>query len=183
MANIHKKGIGKNLLLNINLMRYSKKIYHNKLLNILHQTPIKLNNVFNHLNPNFYIKKVTKKLLAPIEKQIIAIKQKVISKITEQTKKYCLNLKLRLLKNGGQLLPFCLWFWCFLAVKIVLLSIAERSCALTIYYKNNKYDSIVVMTTLIKAEQLILTKKNHLYIICIVSDLLVGDFKKQVCLI
>ncbi len=81
-----KKGVGKNLLLNANLMRVSK-IYNNKLLNILHQTTIKLNNTLNHLNPNFYIQKVTKKLLAPIEKQIIVIKQKVISKITGSKKK------------------------------------------------------------------------------------------------
>ncbi|WP_374697009.1 hypothetical protein [Spiroplasma endosymbiont of Polydrusus formosus] len=74
MANLHQKGVGKNLLLSANLMRGSK-IYHNKLLNILHQTPIKLNNVLNHLNPNFYLQKVTKKLLAPIEKQIITIKK------------------------------------------------------------------------------------------------------------
>ncbi len=73
MTNLYKKGVGKNLLLNTNLMRGSK-IYNNKLLNILHQTLIKLNKVLNHLNPNFYIQKVTKKLLDPIEKQIIAIK-------------------------------------------------------------------------------------------------------------
>ncbi len=60
MTNIHKKCFGKNLILNANLMRGSK-IYNNKLLNILHQTPIELNNVLNHLNPNFYIQKVTKK--------------------------------------------------------------------------------------------------------------------------
>ncbi|RUP70487.1 hypothetical protein D6D54_09495, partial [Spiroplasma poulsonii] len=77
MTNLHKKGVGKNLLLNANLMRGSK-IYNNKLLNLLHQTQIKLNKVLNYLNPNFYIQKVTKKLLAPIEKQIITIKQKVI---------------------------------------------------------------------------------------------------------
>ncbi len=75
MTNLHKKGVGKNLLLNTNLVRGSK-IYNNKLLNILHQTPIKLNKILNHLNLNFYIQKVTKKLLAPIEKQIITIKKK-----------------------------------------------------------------------------------------------------------
>ncbi len=62
MTNLYKKGVGKNLLLNANLMRGSK-IYNNKLLNILHQTPIKLNKILNNLNPNFYIQKVTKKLL------------------------------------------------------------------------------------------------------------------------
>ncbi len=67
MTNIHKKGIGKNPILNTNLMRGSK-IYNNKLLNILYQTPIKLNNFLNHPNPNFYIQKGTKKLLAAIEK-------------------------------------------------------------------------------------------------------------------
>ncbi|WP_338989087.1 hypothetical protein [Spiroplasma endosymbiont of Seladonia tumulorum] len=100
MTNLHKKGVGKNLLLNANLMR-SSKIYNNKLLNIFHQTPIKLNKILNHLNPNFYIQKVTKKLLAPIEKQIITIKQKVINKITDKTKKYSLNLKLKLLKKAN----------------------------------------------------------------------------------
>lgn len=44
MANFHKKDVGKTLLLNTNLMRGSK-IYHNKLLNIFHQTQIKLNKV------------------------------------------------------------------------------------------------------------------------------------------
>ncbi|WP_348736324.1 hypothetical protein [Spiroplasma endosymbiont of Ammophila pubescens] len=67
MTNLYKKGVGKNLILNANLMRGSK-IYNNKLLNIFHQTPIKLNKILNHLNPNFYIQKVTKKLLAPIKK-------------------------------------------------------------------------------------------------------------------
>ncbi len=100
MDNIHKNSVGKNPILNANLMRGSK-IYNNKFLNLLHQTPIKLNNFLNYLNPNFYIQKVTKKLLAPIEKRIIAIKQKVISKITDKTKKYYLNLKLRLLKRDN----------------------------------------------------------------------------------
>ncbi|WP_374695843.1 hypothetical protein [Spiroplasma endosymbiont of Polydrusus formosus] len=44
MANLHQKGVGKNLLLNANLI-HGSKIYHNKLLNILHQTPIKLNKI------------------------------------------------------------------------------------------------------------------------------------------
>ncbi|MFJ1522705.1 hypothetical protein [Spiroplasma sp. ald] len=114
MANLYKKGVGKNLLLNANLMRGSK-IYNNKLLNLLHKTPIKLNKLLNHLNPNFYIQKVTKKLLAPIERQIIAIKQKVINKITDKTKKYYLNLKLRLLKRP--IITFFLWFWCFFSSK------------------------------------------------------------------
>ncbi len=104
MANLHKKGVGKNLILNANLMRGSK-IYNNKLLNILHQTPIKLNKVLNYLNPNFYIQKVTKKLLAPIEKQIITIKQKVINKITEQTKKILSKFETKAIKKG-QLLSF-----------------------------------------------------------------------------
>ncbi len=99
MTNIHKKGVGKNLLLNANLMRVNK-IYNNKLLNILHQTTIKLNNALNHLNPNFYIQKVTKKLLAPIEKQIIIIKQKVISKITDKTKKILSKFETKAIKKG-----------------------------------------------------------------------------------
>ncbi len=99
MTNLHKKGVGKNLLLNANLVR-SSKIYHNKLLNILHQTPIKLNNALNNLNPNFYIQKVTKKLLAPIEKQIITIKQKVISKITDKTKKILSKFENKDIKKG-----------------------------------------------------------------------------------
>ncbi|WP_374697008.1 hypothetical protein [Spiroplasma endosymbiont of Polydrusus formosus] len=46
----------------------------------------------------------------------------------------------------------------FLAVKIVPLSVAGEVCvALTIYYKNPKYAPIVVMTTLIKAEQFVLS--------------------------
>jgi hypothetical protein len=64
VTNLHKKSVGKNLILNANLIRGSK-ICNNKLLNIFHQTPIKLNKILNHLNSNFYIKKVTKKLLAP----------------------------------------------------------------------------------------------------------------------
>ncbi len=44
MTNLHKKGVGKNLLSNINLMRGSE-LYNNKLLNILHQTAIKLNKI------------------------------------------------------------------------------------------------------------------------------------------
>ncbi len=100
MANFHKKGVGKNLLLNANLMRGSK-IYNNKLLNILHQTPIKLNKVLNHLNLNFYIQKVTKKLLAPIEKQIIAIKQKVINKITDKTKKILSKFETNAIKKAN----------------------------------------------------------------------------------
>ncbi len=153
MTNLHKKRIGKNLLLNANLIRGSK-IYNNKFLNLLHQTPIKLNDFLNYLNPNFYIQKVSKKLLAPIEKQIITMKQKVINKIADKTKKYCLNLKLRLLKR--LIITFCLWLCCFLAVKIVPLSVAGKKVSLTIYYKNPKYAPIVVMTTLIKAEQFVL---------------------------
>ncbi|UZQ29357.1 MAG: hypothetical protein OHM56_09225 [Spiroplasma phoeniceum] len=98
MTNLHKKVVGKNLLLNANLMRGSK-IYNNKLLNILHQTSIKLNKILNHLNRNFYIQKVTKKLLAPIEKQLITIKQKVISKITEQTKKILSKFETKAIKK------------------------------------------------------------------------------------
>jgi hypothetical protein len=154
MTNLHKKGVGKNLLLNANLMRGSK-IYNNKLLNILHQTPIKLNKILNHLNPNFYIQKVTKKLLAPIEKQIIIIKQKVINKITNKTKKILSKFETKAIKKG-QLLPFAYGSDVFLAVKIVPLSIAGE-VALTIYYKNPKYPPIVVMTTLIKAEQFVLS--------------------------
>ncbi len=154
MTNLHKKGVGKNLLLNANLMRGSK-IYNNKLLNLLHQTPIKLNKILNHLNPNFYIQKVTKKLLAPIEKQIITIKQKVINKITEQTKKILSKFETKAIKKG-QLLPFAYGSDVFLAVKIVPLSVAGE-VALTIYYKNPKYAPIVVMTTLIKAEQFVLS--------------------------
>ncbi|RUO85895.1 hypothetical protein, partial [Spiroplasma endosymbiont of Megaselia nigra] len=115
MTNLHKKGVGKNLLLNANLMRGSK-VYNNKLLNILHQTPIKLNKVLNHLNPNFYIQKVTKKLLAPIEKQIITIKQKVINKITDKTKKILSKFETKAIKKG-QLLPFAYGSDVFLAVK------------------------------------------------------------------
>ncbi|RUP78080.1 hypothetical protein D6D54_00980 [Spiroplasma poulsonii] len=153
MTNLHKKGVGKNLLLNANLMRGSK-IYNNKLLNLLHQTQIKLNKVLNYLNPNFYIQKVTKKLLAPIEKQIITIKQKVISKITDKTKKILSKFETKAIKKG-QLLPFSYGSDVFLAVKIVPLSVAGE-VALTIYYKNSKYVPIVVMTTLIKAEQFVL---------------------------
>ncbi|WP_338991598.1 hypothetical protein [Spiroplasma endosymbiont of Seladonia tumulorum] len=98
MTNLHKKGVGKNLLLNANLMRGSK-IFNNKLLNIFYQTPIKLNKILNHLNPNFYIQKVTKKLLAPIEKQIITIKQKVISKITDKTKKILFKFETKAIKK------------------------------------------------------------------------------------
>ncbi|WP_253301353.1 hypothetical protein [Spiroplasma endosymbiont of Phyllotreta cruciferae] len=156
MTNLHKKGVGKNLLLNANLMRCSK-IYNNKLLNILHQTPIKLNKVLNHLNPNFYIQKVTKKLLAPIEKQIITIKQKVINKITDKTKKILSKFETKAIKKG-QLLPFAYGSDVFLAVKIVPLSVAGE-VALTIYYKNPKYAPIVVMTTLIKAEQFVLASE------------------------
>ncbi|UZQ31030.1 MAG: hypothetical protein OHM56_05940 [Spiroplasma phoeniceum] len=122
MTNLHKKGAGKNLLLNANLMRGSK-IYNNKLLNILHKTPIKLNKVLNYLNPNFYIQKVTKKLLAPIEKQIITIKQKVINKITDKTKKILSKFETKAIKKG-QLLPFAYGSDVFLAVKIVPLSVA-----------------------------------------------------------
>ncbi|WP_338992124.1 hypothetical protein [Spiroplasma endosymbiont of Seladonia tumulorum] len=153
MTNLHKKGVGKNLLLNANLMR-SSKIYNNKLLNIFHQTPIKLNKILNHLNPNFYIQKVTKKLLAPIEKQIITIKQKVINKITDKTKKIFSKFETKAIKKS-QLLPFAYGSDVFLAVKIVPLSVAGE-VALTIYYKNPKYVPIVVMTTLIKAEQFVL---------------------------
>lgn len=153
MTNLHKKGVGKNLLLNANLMRGSK-VYNNKLLNILYQTPIKLNKILNHLNPNFYIQKVTKKLLVPIEKQIIAIKQKVINKITDKTKKILSKFETKAIKKG-QLLPFAYGSDVFLAVKIVPLSVAGE-VALTIYYKNLQYAPIVVMTTLIKAEQFVL---------------------------
>ncbi|WP_348735387.1 hypothetical protein [Spiroplasma endosymbiont of Ammophila pubescens] len=153
MTNLHKKGVGKNLLLNANLMR-GNKIYHNKLLNILHQMLIKLNKALNYLNPNFYIQKVTKKLLVPIEKQIITIKQKVISKITAQTKKILSKFKTKAIQKG-QLLPFAYGSDVFLAVKIVPLSVVGE-VALTIYYKNPKYVPIVVMTTLIKAEQFVL---------------------------
>jgi hypothetical protein len=51
----------------------------------------------------------------------------------------------------------------FLAVRIVSLSVAVE-VALTIYYKKPKYASIVVMTSLIRAEKLILAK-NFLFII------------------
>ncbi|UZQ29927.1 MAG: hypothetical protein OHM56_12660 [Spiroplasma phoeniceum] len=130
------------------------KIYNNKLLNILHKTPIKLNKVLNYLNPNFYIQKVTKKLLAPIEKQIITIKQKVINKITDKTKKILSKFETKAIKKG-QLLPFAYGYDVFLAVKIIPLSVAGE-VALTIYYKNPKYVPIVFMTTLIKAEQFVL---------------------------
>lgn len=160
MTNLHKKGVGKNLILNANLMRGSK-IYNNVLLNILHQTPIKLNNVLNHLNPNFYIQKVTKKLLAPVEKRIIAIKQKVISKITDKTKKILSKFETKAIKKG-QLLPFAYGSDVFLAVKIVPLSVAGE-VVLTIYYKSPKYAPIVVMTTLIKAEQFILATEPFVY--------------------
>lgn len=153
MANLHKKGVDKNLILNANLIRGSK-IYHNKLLNILHQTPIKLNNFLNHLNPNFYIQKVTKKLLSPIEKQIIAIKQKVINKIDKQTKKILSKFETKAVQKG-QLLPFAYGSDVFLAVKIAPLSVAGEA-TLTIYYKNPKYAPIVIMTTLIRAEQFVL---------------------------
>ncbi|KAF0850486.1 hypothetical protein [Spiroplasma poulsonii] len=156
MTNLHKKGVGKNLLLNANLMRGSK-IYNNKLLNLLHQTPIKLNKTLNYLNPNFYIQKVTKKLLAPIEKQIITIKQKVISKITDKTKKILSKFETKAIKKG-QLLPFAYGSDVFLAVKIVPLSVTGE-VALTIYYKNTQYAPIVVMTTLIKAEQFVLASE------------------------
>ncbi|UNF61657.1 hypothetical protein [Spiroplasma poulsonii] len=143
-------------LLNANLMRGSK-IYNNKLLNLWHQTPIKLNKALNYLNPNFYIQKVTKKLLAPIEKQIITIKQKVISKITDKTKKILSKFETKAIKKG-QLLPFSYGSDVFLAVKIVPLSVAGE-VALTIYYKNPQYAPIVVMTTLIKAEQFVLASE------------------------
>ncbi len=97
--NLHKNCVCKNLILNANLMRVSK-IYNKKLLNILHQTPIKLNKILNHLNLNFYIQKVTKKLLAPIKKQIITIKQKVISKITDKTKKILSKFETIAIKKG-----------------------------------------------------------------------------------
>ncbi len=160
MTNIHKKGVGKNLLLNANLMR-SSKIYDNKLLNFLHKMPIKLNKTLNYLNPNFYIQKITKKLLAPIEKQIITIKQKVISKITEKTKKILSKFETKAIQKG-QLLPFAYGSDVFLAVKIVPLSVAGE-VALTIYYKNPKYAPIVVMTTLVKAEQFISAKDPFVY--------------------
>ncbi len=98
MTNLHKKCVGKKIILNSNLMR-GGKIYNNKLLNIFPQTPIKLKNFLNHLNQNFYIQKVTKKFLSSIEKQLITIKQKVINKINDKTKKYYLNLKITLLKK------------------------------------------------------------------------------------
>jgi len=154
MNNLHKKGVGKNLLLNANLIR-GNKIFNNKFLNLLHQTPIKLNIALNYLNPNFYIQKVTKKLLAPIEKQIITIKQKIISKINEQTKKILSKFENKAIQRG-QLLPFAYGSNVFLAVKIVPLSVAGE-VALTIYYKNPQYAPIVVMTTLIKAEQFVLS--------------------------
>ncbi len=153
MVNLHKKGVGKNLLLNANLMR-GNKIFNNKFLNLLHKTPIKLNKALNYLNPNFYIQKVTKKLLAPIEKQIITIKQKVINKITDKTKKILSKFETKAIQKG-QLLPFAYGSDVFLAVRIVPLSVAGE-VALTIYYKNPKCAQIVVMTTLIKAEQFVL---------------------------
>ncbi len=76
---------------------HGSKIYNNKLLNILHQTPIKLNKALNYLNPNFCIQKVTKKILSKI-------KTKAIKK--------------------GQLLPFAYGSDVFLAVKIFPLSVA-----------------------------------------------------------
>ncbi len=76
------------------------KIYNNKLLNLLHKTPIKLNKALNYLNPNFYIQKVTKKLLASIEKQIINIKQKVINKITDKNKKILSKFETKDIKKG-----------------------------------------------------------------------------------
>ncbi len=94
------------------------KIYNNKLLNILHKTPNKLKNFLNNLNQNFYIQKVTKKLLAPIEKQIITIKQKAINKITDKTKKILSKFENKAIKKG-QLLPFAYGSDVFLAVKIV----------------------------------------------------------------
>ena len=160
MANLHKKGVGKNLLLNANLMRGSK-IYHNKLLNILHKTPNILNKGLNYLNPNFYIKKITKKLLAPIEKRIIAIKQKVINKITDKTRNLLSKFQSRVIKKL-KLIPFAYGSDVFLAVKIVPLSVAGE-VVLTIYYKSPKYAPIVVMTTSIKAEQFILATEPFVY--------------------
>ncbi|RUO85698.1 hypothetical protein, partial [Spiroplasma endosymbiont of Megaselia nigra] len=154
MTNLHKKGVGKNLLLNANLIR-GNKIFNNKFLNTLHQTPIKLNKALNYLNPNFYIQKVTKKLLTPIEKQIITIKQKVINKITNKTKKILSKFETKAIQKC-QLFPFAYGSDVFLAVKIVPLSVAGE-VALTIYYKTPKYAPIVVMTTLIKAEQFVLS--------------------------
>ncbi|ALA98475.1 hypothetical protein SKUN_001618 [Spiroplasma kunkelii CR2-3x] len=40
MTDLHKKGIAKKLLLNVNLMR-ANRIYKNKLVNFIHKTPIK----------------------------------------------------------------------------------------------------------------------------------------------
>ncbi|AXF95042.1 hypothetical protein [Spiroplasma phoeniceum] len=102
MTDLHKKGIGKKLLLNFNLMR-ANKIYKNKLVNFIHKTPIKLNKILDKLdkiNPNFYIQKVTKKLLAPIEKRIINIKQKAINKINEQTRKVLSKFETKAIQKG-----------------------------------------------------------------------------------
>lgn len=52
----------------------------------------------------------------------------------------------------------------FLAIRIVPLSVAGE-VVLTIYYKNPKYAPIVVMTTLIKAEQFVLAKEPFVYYI------------------
>ncbi|WP_281042138.1 hypothetical protein [Spiroplasma citri] len=159
MTDLHKKGIAKKLLLNVNLMR-ANKIYKNKLVNFIHKTPIKLNKILEKLekiNPNFYIQKATKKILAPIEKRIINIKQKVIQKINEQTRKVLSKFETKAIQKG-QLLPFAYGSDVFLAVKIVPISVAGE-VALTIYYKNPKYSPIVVTTTIIKAEQFILAKE------------------------
>ncbi|UZQ30896.1 MAG: hypothetical protein OHM56_05195 [Spiroplasma phoeniceum] len=93
----------------------------------MHETPIKLNKILNHLNPNFYIQKVTKKLLAPIEKQIITIKQKVINKIIDKTKKILSKFETKSIKKV-QLLTFSYGSDVFLAVKIIPLSVAGESC-------------------------------------------------------
>lgn len=160
MANLHKKGVGKNLILNANLMRGSK-IYNNKLLNILNKTPKILNKSSNYLNPNFYIQKATKKLLAPIEKRIAAIKQKVTSKITDKTKTLLSKFQTKAIQKG-QLLPFAYGSDVFLAAHVVPLFVAGE-VALTIYYRNPKYFPIVVMTTLIKVEQFVLAKEPFVY--------------------
>ncbi|QED24114.1 hypothetical protein [Spiroplasma citri] len=92
-----------------------------------------------------------------MKKRIINIKQKVIQKINEQTRKVLSKFETKAIQKG-QLLPFAYGSDVFLAVKIIPISVAGE-VALTIYYKNPKYSPIVVTTTVIKAEQFILAKE------------------------
>ncbi|UZQ31069.1 MAG: hypothetical protein OHM56_06185 [Spiroplasma phoeniceum] len=60
-------------------------------------------------------------------KKIIAIKQKVINKIIDKTKKILSKFQTKAI-NKGQLFPFAYGSEVFLGVKITPLSIAGESC-------------------------------------------------------